>query len=169
MSHTYTTDSCAACGDLDGCHLRSRLGRFRDAVNTFRAEFGKYGVVIPRVVCLCGSTRFLDAFRAAEYAETLAGRIVLTIGCDSKSDDELFTGPDANEIKSRLDELHKRKIDYADEILVLNVGGYIGESTRSEIKHARRTGKPIRWLEPVPNPIRLHGSYLTTSGNSEGI
>jgi hypothetical protein len=145
--HTMTTAACSECGDLDGCHLRSRLARFREAHQTMRDEFKKYGVTVPKVVCLCGSTRFLDAFRKAEYDATLAGQIILTIGCDSKSDAELFKGPDATEIKARLDDLHKRKIDLADEILVLNVGGYIGDSTRSEIDYARRTGKPVRWLE----------------------
>lgn len=101
----------------------------------------------PRIVCLCGSTRFIETFQQAEYAETLAGRIVLTIGCDSKSDDALFQGPDAAEIKERLDELHKRKIDVAGEILVLDVGGYIGESTRSEIAYAHTHGKRIRYWE----------------------
>jgi hypothetical protein len=101
----------------------------------------------PTVVCLCGSTRFIDVFQRAEFDETLKGRIVLTIGCDSKSDDELFRGPDAAEIKARLDELHKRKIDLADEVLILNVGGYIGSSTKSELEYAVAHGKRVRWLE----------------------
>ena len=99
----------------------------------------------PRVVCLCGSTRFSEAFRHANLTETLAGRIVLTIGCDLRSDDALGLGP---ETKARLDDLHKRKIDLADEILVLNVGGYVGESTRSEIEYAVAHGRAVRWLEP---------------------
>jgi cell division protein FtsB len=52
------------------------------------------------------------------------------------------------EDKQRLDELHKRKIDLADEVLILNVGGYIGESTKSELEYARANGKTIRFLEP---------------------
>jgi len=99
----------------------------------------------PTLVCLCGSTRFLEAFREANYRETLAGKIVLSIGCVTSSDSDL--GLD-DETKSRLDELHKRKIDLADEILVLNVGGYIGESTRSEIEYAERQRKTVRYLEP---------------------
>jgi cell division protein FtsB len=55
------------------------------------------------------------------------------------------------EQKIALDELHKRKIDLADEVLVLNVGGYIGESTRSEIEYARKLGKPVRYLESAAN------------------
>jgi hypothetical protein len=51
------------------------------------------------------------------------------------------------ELKVRLDELHKRKIDLADEVLILNVGGYLGESTRSELAYARYLGKPVRFLE----------------------
>ena len=99
----------------------------------------------PTIVCLCGSTRFGDAFRAANLRETLAGKIVLTVGCDFKSDDALgLTAED----KCRLDRLHLHKIDLADEILVLNVGDYIGESTANEIGYARFRGKPLRFLEP---------------------
>jgi hypothetical protein len=58
----------------------------------------------------------------------------------------------AGEEKVKLDDLHKRKIDLADEVFVLNVGGYIGSSTRGEIEHAEKTGKPIRYLEPLPAP-----------------
>ena len=95
---------------------------------------------------MCGSTRFGEAFRRANLAETLAGRIVLSIGCDYKSDDALGLTPD---VKERLDELHLWKIDMADEVLVLNVGGYVGESTRREIVYAKRNGKPVRYLAPV--------------------
>ena len=105
----------------------------------------------PTVVCLCGSTKFGDEFRAANLRETIAGRIVLTIGCDTKSDADLLAlGELTPEAKAKLDELHKRKIDMADEILVLNVGGYIGASTRSEIEYAVANLKRIRWLEEPP-------------------
>ena len=98
----------------------------------------------PVIVCLCGSTRFLEAFRVANLQETLAGNIVLTIGCDFKSDDALGL---SFEDKQRVDELHLRKIDLADEILVLNVGGYVGQSTAREIAYACEQGKRVRWLE----------------------
>lgn len=70
------------------------------------------------------------------------------MGCDGHSDDTLQISAAT---KQDLDDLHKRKIDLADEILVLNVGGYIGESTRSEIDYAKAHRKPIRWLEPEPH------------------
>lgn len=95
----------------------------------------------PKIVCLCGSTRFREPFTEANFTETIAGNIVLSVGCFRG--DRKFT--DAQ--KAALDELHKRKIDLADEILVLNVGGYIGESTRGEINYAAQLGKPIRYLE----------------------
>jgi DNA-directed RNA polymerase subunit RPC12/RpoP len=104
----------------------------------------------PTIVCLCGSTRFSEAYQKANFDETLAGKIVLTIGCDTKRDDNLFGDLSPQEfalLKKRLDQLHKRKIDLADEILVLNVGGYVGESTRGEIEYAKAHGKTIRWLE----------------------
>lgn len=98
----------------------------------------------PTIVCLCGSTRFGDAFREANLRETLAGKIVLSIGCDFKSDQALGL---TQEDKDRLDRLHLRKIDLADEVLILNVGGYIGESTTRELAYARSMGKPVRFLE----------------------
>lgn len=111
----------------------------------------------PAVVTLCGSTRFSHAFREANLRETLAGRIVLTIGCDMRTDADLFADLDPaaiERIKTDLDDLHKRKIDLADEILVLNVGGYIGDSTRSEIAYAEAHGKAVRWLEPAEGSAR---------------
>ena len=102
----------------------------------------------PTIVCLCGSTRFSEAFRKANLEETLKGKIVLSIGCDFKSDDALGLTEDD---KKRMDELHLKKIDLADEVLILNVGGYIGESTRRELEYAKRNGKRIRFLEEATN------------------
>ena len=95
----------------------------------------------PRIVCLCGSLRFIDQIEQANVTETLAGRIVLTVGASANLGEiEL-----SDEEKARIDELHDRKIDLADEILVVDVGGYIGESTRREIEHARSLGRPVRY------------------------
>lgn len=105
----------------------------------------------PKIVCLCGSTRFSEAFQQANFDETLAGNIVLTIGCDMKSDSELFkdkTEVELEEVKKELDQLHLRKIDLADEVLILNVGGYIGNSTSRELAYAKERCKEIRFLVP---------------------
>jgi hypothetical protein len=98
----------------------------------------------PPITVLCGSTRFGAAFAEANLRLTLAGHIVLSI----KPDGDLL-GDDAERarVKAELDELHKRKIDRADRVLVLNLGGHIGESTASEIAYAKRLGKPIERLE----------------------
>jgi hypothetical protein len=101
----------------------------------------------PTVVCLCGSTRFLEQFREAEKQETLAGRIVLSIGVAVRDSDPFWADKDQVQVKEELDWLHKRKIDMSNEILVINVDGYYGDSTRSEIEYAQKTGKPIRWWE----------------------
>ena len=99
-----------------------------------------------KVVTLCGSTRFRDAFLEAQKRLTLAGNIVISVGLFGHAgDDEVWT----EGVKEMLDDMHKRKIDMADEIYVINVGGYIGASTRSEIDYAAASGKPIRYLEPV--------------------
>ena len=105
----------------------------------------------PRVVCLCGSTRFYEAFQKANYNETMTGRIVLSVGFYPHSAEQVHGEAIVitAEQKVALDELHKRKIDLADEILVLNVGGYVGSSTASEIEYAKAHGKPIRYLETV--------------------
>lgn len=103
----------------------------------------------PSIVCLCGSTYFYEVFQEANLKETLDGKIVLTIGCDTKSDYDLFPSEEiARQFKAELDELHLRKIDLADEVLILNVGGYIGNSTRRELEYAKKTGKKIRFWEP---------------------
>lgn len=103
---------------------------------------------MPEIVVLCGSTRFSDVWAHVRYDLTLAGKIVLTIGCDTKSDAGLGI---TDEQKVALDELHKRKIDLANRVFVLNVGGYIGESTRSEIDYAEWFEKPVDYLEPISN------------------
>ena len=100
---------------------------------------GKY-----KVITLCGSTRFKDEFLEAQKRLTLEGNIVISVGLFGHSGDEEVWAPSTKEM---LDDMHKRKIDMADEIFVINVGGYIGSSTRSEIEYAREAGKGIRFLE----------------------
>jgi hypothetical protein len=97
----------------------------------------------PIIVCLCGSSRFKDAFIAANRSETLGGKIVLSIGMFGHDEGLDMAGP----VKKMLDELHMRKIDLSDEVLVLNVGNYIGESTGRELRYAKEQGKRIRFLE----------------------
>ena len=107
---------------------------------------GKY-----KVITLCGSTRFKDAFMEAQNRLTLEGNIVISVGLFGHSgDDEVWDGMDEGTLsktKEMLDDMHKRKIDMADEIFVINAGGYIGESTRSEIEYAKAMGKPVKYLE----------------------
>lgn len=105
----------------------------------------------PNVVCLCGSTKFWEQFRDQGLRLTLEGVIVLSIGI-SAPDSITFANPDSPEtrkIKAKLDILHLRKIDMSDEILVLNVGGYVGESTEREIEYATSLGKAVEYLEPI--------------------
>ena len=105
---------------------------------------GKY-----KVVTLCGSTRFKDTFMEVQKRLTLQGCIVISVGLFGHAgDEEVWT----EGTKEMLDDMHKRKIDMADEIFVINVDSYIGSSTRSEIEYARKTGKPVRYLE-VPRTV----------------
>ena len=104
-----------------------------------------------KVITLCGSTRFKDEFMEAQKRLTLEGNIVISVGLFGHSgDEEVWENMDEGTLtkkKEMLDDMHKRKIDMADEIFVINVGGYIGDSTRSEIEYAREHGKVVRYLE----------------------
>ncbi len=102
---------------------------------------GKY-----KIITLCGSTKFRDEFIAEQKRLTLEGNIVISVGLFGHSGDEEVWSESTKEM---LDDMHKRKIDLADEILVINPGGYIGNSTRSEIEYALKTNKSVKYLERV--------------------
>ena len=106
-----------------------------------------------KVITLCGSTRFKEQFMEAQKRLTLEGNIVISVGLFGHAgDQEVWDGMDEGTLsktKEMLDDMHKRKIDMADEIYVINVGGYIGDSTRSEIQYAEEHGKRIRYYENV--------------------
>lgn len=104
----------------------------------------------PTIVVLCGSTRFGNFFHEANLRLTLAGEIVLSIGCDTKNDADIAAaggfGYDVDLAKAGLDELHLRKIDLADYVLVVSdSSGYFGASTRREIEYALANGKPVAY------------------------
>lgn len=100
---------------------------------------GKYNVIT-----LCGSTKFKDDFIREQKRLTLEGNIVISVGLFGHSgDDEVWT----DNVKEMLDDMHKRKIDMADEIFVINKGGYIGSSTKSEIEYATKAGKKVNYME----------------------
>ena len=104
-----------------------------------------------KVITLCGSTRFKDKFMEVQKRLTLEGNIVINVGLFGHSgDNEVWENMDEGTLtktKDMLDDMHKWKIDMADEIYVINVGGYIGDSTKSEIEYAKATNKKIRYLE----------------------
>jgi hypothetical protein len=124
------------------------------------ADTGEYETLLvvpappetPKIACLCGSTRFYDQFQQANYELTMGGEIVLSIGFYPHAKTEHGhgegVGHDSAE-KTALDELHKRKIDLADYVLVVSdETGYFGDSTKSEIRYAVQHGKPVRFTEP---------------------
>lgn len=104
---------------------------------------GKY-----KVITLCGSTKFKNEFLQVQKKLTLSGDIVISVGLFGHADGE-FENIITPEVKIMLDDMHKRKIDMADEIFVINKNGYIGESTKSEIEYAIKTGKRVNYLESV--------------------
>ena len=100
---------------------------------------GKY-----KVITLCGSTKFKEDFIREQKRLTLEGNIVISVGLFGHSGDaEVCT----NKTKEMLDDMHKRKIDMADEIFVINKDKYIGSSTKSEIEYAIKTGKKANYME----------------------
>ena len=97
-----------------------------------------------KAITLCGSTKFKDEFMKVQKELTLNGYIVISVGCFGHSGD-VFT----DEQKIMLDDMHKRKIDMADEIFVINVNGYIGSSTKSEIEYAKAHNKKVNYLVDI--------------------
>lgn len=102
---------------------------------------GKY-----KVITLCGSTKFKDDFIREQKRLSLEGNIVISVGLFGHSgDDEVWN----DNVKEMLDDMHKRKIDMADEIFVINKNGYIGSSTKSEIEYALKNNKKVNYMEPI--------------------
>ena len=97
------------------------------------------------VVTLCGSTKFKDDFIKAQESLTLLGCIVISVGLFGHHDNK-YGAEITPSVKYMLDDMHKRKIDMADSILVINRDDYIGESTASEIKYAEETGKRVAYM-----------------------
>ena len=97
------------------------------------------------IITLCGSIKFKDEFMKVQEKLTLDGNIVLTPNFFNNIKKEEID----LETEKMLDEMHKQKIDISDEIYVINVGGYIGESTKSEIEYAKRKGKKVSYLESI--------------------
>lgn len=95
-----------------------------------------------KVITLCGSTKFKNEFIETQKRLSLEGNIVISVGLFGHSgDDEVWL----EDTKKMLDDMHKQKIDMSDEIFVIDVNGYIGDSTRTEIEYAKSKGKPIRF------------------------
>ena len=112
-----------------------------------------------KVITLCGSTRFKDEFLEAQKRLTLEGNIVISVGLFGHSGDDVVW---TEGVKDMLDRQHLAKIDLADEIFVINVGGYIGDSTRREIAYAEFKGKSITYLESCRKPS-LYDNYASLS------
>ena len=100
----------------------------------------------PEIVCLCGALKFMKVFREKEYEFEMNG--IITLGPSFKPDvmEQSGTAGCTPDEKIMLDRLHKHKIDISNRVYVINVGGYIGESTRSEIEHARKRGIPVEFM-----------------------
>lgn len=110
------------------------------------AAMSRHDASFPRVLTLCGSTRFKDDFLKANFDLTLAGNVVLSVSWFGHADGPIYTPTPAEKV--HLDMIHLRKIDLSDAIYVLNVGGYVGASTRNEVAYAFATGKGVIWHEP---------------------
>ena len=112
----------------------------------------------PTVTTLCGSTRFPEAFALATMHLSLQGRIVIGLGMYGHADQPqgarylTSDGDESTDMKQTLDELHLRRIDLGDGIYVINVGGYIGSSTKREIAYAHKHNKQVEFMFPDTKP-----------------
>lgn len=143
MSYPHFSGDCEDFHDkvIDWTGVRP-MNRSADGRPGYKPE-----VESPEIVVLCGSTRFKDEINRANAELTMQGKLVISLGVFGHTDlpdHDWTTG--GNEDKRMLDELHRRKIDLADRVLVVDVGGYIGESTRGEIAYATGRGIPVDYL-----------------------
>lgn len=162
-----TSKFCEICAAIiNTCEKKGKVHDMQDIKpNCYVEEKTKY-----KIVTLCGSTKFKKEFMEQQKRLTLEGCIVISAGLFGHSGDhEVWEGMDEDTLtntKIMLDDMHKRKIDMADEIFVINVNGYIGESTKSEIKYALSQNKIVRYLEEKPFKLSLPflpGTWVKTN------
>lgn len=147
-------DWSVQCADVDYIDTCSR---FRIPGEPYCENHLYYYRTVPKIITLCGSTRYWETFRDVGLDLTMAGIIVLSIGI-AAPDSMVLAYPDTQQgkyQKNMLDSLHKDKISMSSQILVLNVAGYIGDSTKSEINHALTFGKKVRWLYQDKVPVEF--------------
>lgn len=111
----------------------------------------------PKIITLCGSTRFTSEMLREAWRLTIAGNIVIHWNIlEGKEAFSHGAEREGGNVKEIIDALYLHKVEMAAEVRVLNVGGYVGESTRNELAHARKHGKVITWLEPsnIPEDLR---------------
>jgi hypothetical protein len=122
-----------------------------------------------KVITLCGSTRFKDEFNKQNARLTMEGNIVISVGIFGHTDTDGVQFKEGG--KEKLDKIHLHKIDMADEIFVINVGGYIGSSTKNEIEYAKSKGKTVNYLEKLTKCYccddELHSPVFVQDGTGE--
>ena len=171
MIKDQETARCLHCGGEIVCSTFAGMGGWEpdyDPSNdprTWRHKNGyaaclseRFATPRPEIICLCGSTKFRDEFEDTTRRFGLEGKIVLTVACFGHMGDlPPEACIDGHPTKTALDNLHKRKIDVADRVFVIDVGGYIGTSTRSEIDYAEAHGKPVEYLSGRTTEVTDNG------------
>lgn len=113
-----------------------------------------------KVITLCGSSRFKKDFIESAEKLSLEGNIVISLGLFGNANHKYDTVI-TDKIKKMLDEVHKEKIKMSDAIYVINPNGYIGESTKNEIKFAREHNKEIIYKYPNYNSCTFKGTNMS--------
>lgn len=157
---TATPEQLNAYLKAHGVNMGSSRRRFEAILSSTKGlASGK-----TRIVCICGSTRFIGEMAVQTWEFEKRG--VIALGPHLLP--QWYEGvqehhqAEAEGVAHIIDELHLRKIDMADEVFVVNVNGYIGERTAAEIAYAKEHGKPVRYLEMLLCPKCGHGSYLNS-------
>ena len=146
----YSSAGCQYCGGGEG-DIYLPEENWDKTIDSILRRLG-WSSNRPKIICLCGSTRFTDQMLIKQWELTKQGYIVLS-WCALP--ENYFLGPDQTHIgdqegvKGIVDAVHFHKIELANEVMILNIGGYIGESTRNEIEYAKKLGKSIKYLEPI--------------------
>ena len=110
----------------------------------------------PKIICFCGSSKFVGEMAVLMWEFEKLGNICVGLHLmpngygEAKGHGKNYHHlAELEGIAEQMDALHRRKIDLADEIFIVNLNGYIGESTRNEIEYAEKLKKPIKYLEQL--------------------
>ena len=104
-----------------------------------------------KIVTICGSVRFKEDMM--KIRDSLMPDVWVMLPENMEMDIQKID----MDVKSKMDDLHLKKIELADEVIIINIDGYIGQSTALEMHYAKSLGKPMKFLQGLPENMKVSG------------